>query len=301
LYAGQLQGIYQQLKPILPDIEKLVPDRASALRSKMAEFEQSMEGRQTSMWTKFEEITRTGTTEEILEAARNAPQGYADGLLQQAAFKAINQGDESQARQIVESISDPRQRYGMNVQLARQGYHRAIEQKKVAEARALASRLPIEEQVSLLTQMANSTAAEGDKVAAIQLLAEAQALLPIRATSYSLLQAQIMIAGAYEQLDPSRSAPIVERVIDQTNDLAAAALVLNGFDVSGYFRDGEFVINNGNPLNQIAESCGRELGAVARGDLDRARVAAERFQRPEMRLMALMQIAQVSTTIEPNS
>src|SRR5262249_48887134 len=65
LYAGQLQGIYQQLKPILPDIEKLVPDRAGALRSKVAEFEQSMEGREASVWTKFEEVTRTGTTEEI--------------------------------------------------------------------------------------------------------------------------------------------------------------------------------------------------------------------------------------------
>jgi len=296
LYPGQLQGIFQQLKPILPDVEKLVPDRMGDLRTKMVEFDQSPEARQSAMWTKFQEVTQKGTPEAILEAIKTAPSEYADSLLQQAAMKASSQGDDNQARQFVEKISNPGQRFGMNMQLARQGYYRAIEQKKFAEARGLVSQLPLEEQVSLLTQMANSMASDGDKAAALQLLGEAQALLPNRARNYSLLQAQIMIAGAYQQLDPSRTAPIVERVIDQTNDLVAAALVLDGFDISGYFRNDEFIISNGNPLNMIAESCGRELGGVARTDIDRARLAAERFQRPEMRLIALLQIAQTSIT-----
>ena len=301
MYPGQLQGIFQQLKPILPDVEKLVPDRMVDLRTKMAEFDQTPEARQSAMWMKFQDVAQKGTPETILEAIKTVLPEYADSLLQQAALKASSQGDDNQARQIVEKISDPGQRVGMNMQLARQGYYRAIEQKKFAEARALASQLPLEEQVSMLTQMANSMASDGDKAAALQLLGEAQALLPNRVRNYSLLQAQIMIAGSYQQLDPSRSAPIVERVIDQTNDLFAAALVLNGFDISGYFRNEEFIISNGNPLNMIADSCGRELGAVARADIDRARLAAERFQRPEMRLIALLQIAQASMTNEANT
>ena len=301
LYPGQLQGIFQQLKPILPDVEKLAPDKMGALRTKMAEYEQSAEARQSAMWTKYQELTQSATAETILEAASTAPPGYADNLLQQAALKAVSQGDENQARQIIEKISDPRQRWGMNVQIARQGYYRAIEQKKSSEARGLISQLPLEEQVNLLAQMANSTAAEGDKAGAVQLLGEAQALLPTRATSYGLLQAQLVIAEAYQQLDPSRSAPMVERVIDQTNDLVAAALVLNGFDIDGYFRNDEFVIASGNPLNMIADGCGRELGAIARGDLDRAKVTAERFQRPEMRLIALLQIAQAVMAQDSNS
>ena len=300
-YPGQLQGILQQLKPMLPDVEKLVPDRMGDLRSKMAEFDQSLEARQSAKWTQLQEVIQKGTPEAILETIKTVPTEYSDSLLQQAALKAANQGDANQARQIADKISDPGQRAGMNMQLARQGYYKAIEQKRFAEARGLVSQLPLEEQVSLLTQMANSMAADGDKAAAIQLLGEAQALLPNRARSYGLLQAQIMIAGAYQQLDPSRSAPIVERVIDQTNDLVAAALVLNGFDISGYFRNDEFIISNGNPLNMIAESCGRELAGVARADMDRARLAAERFQRPEMRLIALLQIAQSSITTDANA
>jgi len=301
LYPGQLQGIFQQVKPILPDVERLVPDRMGDLRSKMAEFDQSPEARQSAMWTKLQEVTQNGSPEAILEAIKTAPSEYGDSLLQQAAMKAVSQGNDNQARELVEKITDPRQRIGMNLQLARQGYYRSIEQKKFAEARALVSQLPLEERVSLLTQMANSMASDGEKAAALQLLGEAQALLPGKARNYGLLQAQIMIAGAYQQLDPGRSAPIVESVIDQSNDLVAAALVLDGFDISGYFRNDEFIISNGNPLNMIAETCGRELGAVARGDIDRARLAAERFQRPEMRLIALLQIAQASITNDTNA
>ena len=299
-YPGQLIGIYQQIKPILPDIEKLVPNRMGALRTKMAEFEQTAEAQQNNVWTKFQEVAQHGTTEAILEAVRTAPPEYADSFLQQAAMRAINQGDEAQARQFVEKISDPRQRVGMNMQIARQGYYRAIEQKKLADARALISSLPLEEQVSLLAQMANSAATDGDRAVAFQLLGEAQALLPNRPRGYGLLQAQLAIAAAYERLDPERGAPIVEKVIDQTNELVAAAQVLDGFDVSGYFRNDEFVIGGGNPLNMIAETSGRELGTIARGDLDRARLAAERFQRPEMRLIALLQIAQAAITSEMN-
>jgi len=154
----------------------------------------------------------------------------------------------------------------------------------------------LEEQVVLLVQLAVSSAANGDKPLAFQLLGEAQALLPDRAANYGQLQAQLQIARAYEDLDASKSTPIVEKVIDQLNELVTAALVLNGFDVQGYFRSGEFVIAGGNPLNNMAQECGQALGSGARNDLERARSAAERFQRPEMRLIALLQIAQAALT-----
>jgi len=150
-------------------------------------------------------------------------------------------------------------------------------------------------------QLAVSSAANGDKPAAFQLLGEAQALLPDRAANYGQLQAQLQIARAYEDLDASKCTPIVEKVIDQLNELVTAALVLNGFDVQGYFRSGEFVITGGNPLNNMAQECGRALGLGARDDLDRARSATERFQRPEMRLIGLLQIAQAALTSDASA
>lgn len=297
LYPGQVHGIFQQLKPMLPDIERLAPDRIAALRTHIVEFEKSYEAQQ-GPWGKYQELRQTGTPEALMEAAKTAPSDVADSLVQQAAMKAINQGDDERARQIIENIADPRRRADMKSQLVRQAFYRARQQKKLAEARAFLSRLPLEEQVVLLAQLAASSAAEGDKAAAFQLLGEAQALLPDRAPNYGQLQAQMQIARAYEGLDATKSPAIVERVIDQVNELVGAALVLNGFDVQGYFRSGEFIITGGNPLNMVAQECGRVLGSNARNDLERAQLAAERFGLPEMRLIALLQIAQAVLTTD---
>lgn len=295
LYPGQMYGIFQQLKPMLPDIERLAPDRMTALRARIVEFEKSYEAQQ-GPWAKYQELTQTGTPEALMEAAKTAPPEVVDSLIQQASWKAINQGDDERARQIVEQIANPGQRAEMKKQLARRAFSRATEQKKLAEARALLSRLPLEEQVVLLVQLAASSAADGDKPAAFQLLGEAQSLLADRALNYGQLQAQMHIATAYEGLDVSKSTAIVAKTIDQVNELVAAALVLNGFDVQGYFRTGEFIITGANPLNMMAQECGRVLASNAHHDLDRARSAAERFERPEMRLIALLQIAQAALT-----
>jgi hypothetical protein len=297
LYPGQVQGMFQQLKPMLPDIDKLAPERMADLRARMVELEKSYGARPEGAWAKYQELAQTGTSEALMEAAKTAPSEVVENLVRQAAWKSINQGDDEKARQIIDKITDPRQRAEMKSQLVRNAFYRANEQRKISEARALALRLTsVEEQVVLLVQLAVSSAANGDKQVAFQLLGEAQALLPDRAANYGQLQAQMQIARAYEELDASKSTPIVERVIDQVNELVTAALVLNGFDVQGYFRSGEFVITGGNPLNNMAQECGQTLGSGARNDLDRARSAAERFQRPEMRLIALLQIAQAALT-----
>jgi hypothetical protein len=294
LYPGMISGMLQQLKPMLPEIERLAPERMSTLRARMAAFEKSYEAQQP--WVRYQELTQTGTSEAMMEAARTAPLEVVNHLIQQAAWKAINQGDEAQALKIIEQIDDPGQRNHMKGQLARQLFYRAREQKKFEEARALLSGLPLEDQVVSLVDLASSS---GDKATALQLLGEAQSLIAYRALNYGQLQALLRIATAYQSLDVGKNASIVERIIDQVNELVAAALVLNGFDVQGYFRNGEFIIAGGNPLNMMAQECGRALATTSNSDFDNARMTAERFHLPEMRLIALLQIAQVALQRDP--
>ena len=150
----------------------------------------------------------------------------------------------------------------------------------------------------MLAQMATSAASDGNKAMAIDLLNEAEALLGYRALNYQQLGAELQISTAYEQLNLSKSAGLIEKAVNQLNELAVAALVLNGFDLQQYFRDGEFVINGGNQLNQMAQESAQRLGSLSRHDFDRAKSVAEEFQRPEMRIMSLLQIAQSSLTTD---
>jgi hypothetical protein len=289
--SGHMPGILQQLKPIMPDMERLWPDRAAALSKKIGQFEQINEAQQ-GPWAKYRELIQNGTPDALLEASKTAPSEIADNLAQQAAWKAFNQGDAVKAREIVDKIADPRQRDEMTLNIDRQLAVRATEQGTLAEARAILSRVPVpEERAGLLVQLAAKAVAKNDKSTAIQLLGEAQALLGYRPRNYQQLGVQLQIARAYEPLDLNKSAAIVETAIDQLNELAAAALVLNGFDLQQYFRDGELVINGGNSLSAMTQGIAAELGSMGRDDFDRAKSVSERFQRGEMRVMALLEIA----------
>jgi hypothetical protein len=296
-YPGQTIGMLQQLKPLLPDIERLSPNQIGPLREQVAEMDRLNQAQQ-GPWAKYQELTQNGTAGELIEASKTAPPEVANSLVQQAVWKAFNQGDANSARAMLEKIADPGQRREMTLNLDRQSFYRASDEQKLAEARAPASGLfSVEERANILCQLASSIAAK-DKAAALQLLVEAQGLVGDRAQSYPQLQAQIQIANAFEELDATRSAAIVEGVIDKLNELSTAALVLNGFDIQQYFRDGEFVINGGNPLNMVAQESAQKLGSISRKEYDRARLAADRFQRPEMRVMGLLQIAQTLLTID---
>jgi hypothetical protein len=289
-YPGQVIAILQQLKPMLPDIERLSPNQTAALRSQIAEFDKLAQVQQP--WAKYQELAQNGSAEELMEASKTAPSEFADRLVQQAAWKAFHQGDASGAREIVEKITDPRQRREMALNLDRQSFYRAGEQQKLAEARVLLSRIPsVVERAGILCQLAGGAASKGDKPAALQLLGEAQALIGDQAMNYEQIQSQLQIASGYDQLDASKSSAIVERVVDQVNELSRAALVLNGFDLQ-YFRGGEFIINGGNQLNMVAQESAQRLGMSSRADFDHAKATAERFQRQEMRVMALLQILQ---------
>lgn len=296
-YPGHLVGIIQQLKPMLPDIEKLAPAQFSSFSKKVAEFDKLSESQQ-GPWAKYQQLSQTGTAEELMQAAKTAPPGVSETLLQQAVWKLIGQGDADAAHQIVEKIADPRQRAEMELNLARRSFERAQSEKKLAEARSLLSRLPAEERIVLLARMATSAASDGNKAVAIELLDEAEALLGYRALNYQQLVAQLQVSAAYEQVNLSESSGLIEKAINQLNELAVAALVLNGFDLQRYFRDGELVINGGNQLNEIAQESAHRLGSLSRCDFDRAKSVAEEFQRPEMRIMSLLQIAQASLTTD---
>ena len=53
------------------------------------------------------------------------------------------------------------------------------------------------------------------------------------------------------------------------------------------------------PMGNMIQQSARLLSANAMSDFDRARMAAERFDRLEMRLMTLVEIAKAMLTEEP--
>ena len=178
----------------------------------------------------------------------------------------------------------------MLAHINRAASERAASEGKIEEAQRLAALLRSnEERATLYARLATKLAEKGDRKKALQLLEEAMRLVGGRARKQEQIMAQMGIARAYAGVDPARSFEIIESVIDQTNDMIAAASVLNGFMSRGeFFRDGELILRP--EFIQYAmyggENYLRALGKLARADFSRARSAADRFNHVEVRLLA---------------
>ncbi|HXG92806.1 MAG TPA: hypothetical protein VNN73_10620 [Blastocatellia bacterium] len=301
VYIGYSMDMLRQLQPFMAEIEKLAPMQATALCKAWAQFEKNNEAVNGPMG-KIRELLQSGTLDELLESISKAPADMRDNLYQQAAWKAMNQGDTERAYQILnEKISDPMARNQMLLNLDRQKLTRAGERANLDEMRRLLPRLPsIEDRINVLIEFATSALEQKDRATALQLFSEAQLLMGNKAQSYSQLYAQIRLAQALRKIDPARGFAIIEALVAQFNELAAAAAVMNGFDVQ-YFKDGEMVVYGGNQLVQVLQQAARELGPLARGNFDRAAQIVEQLQLNEARLTACLALSESVLSTESSN
>ena len=286
------QILFNTLQSMMPDVERYEPSQVAALRRQAAAFDRSLDP-QTRMWNDYNNLVQNGTVDALLEAAPKAPPEMRDAYYQQAANKALNDGDETRARQIVnDNISDPGQRNQMLANFDQQKIWNATNQGKLDEARQLLSRLPTnEERVGMLIQWATMTNAKGNRKGALQFLDEARGMLGYRAKNFNQLQAQLQLAGAYAPLAPARSFEIIEPGIDQLNELIAAAAVLEGFGQEN-FKDDELAVRGGTMMSNMVQQYAAALAPLARMDFERTAATADRLQRVEARLMAHLSIVQ---------
>jgi hypothetical protein len=101
---------------------------------------------------------------------------------------------------------------------------------KIGEARQLLSRAKPERRVQILVRLAGVLAGKGDKKGALELLNEARTLADATTPGFAQLSSQLQIAQSYASLDPDQSFAIVQALTARTNELIAAATVLDGFD-----------------------------------------------------------------------
>jgi hypothetical protein len=201
-------------------------------------------------------------------------------------------GDATRAKEIIEMIPDLFQRRQMFDQLEAHSARNLKGDDKLTYARALIQKArTITRKVELIAQIANSLAAT-NKTEALELLNDGKMLVTATPPSAEQVKAQLRLAQAYAALDPEQTFAIVQPLIIRLNELLAAAAVLDGIDFL-YLTEGEWEMPGANNLGLIVNRLNQLLVTLGRTDFDRALSLVEQIDRPEIRTMIQIDIAQV--------
>jgi hypothetical protein len=281
------------LQMTLPMIDQYLPSKAALVRQKLSEL-----GMSPNMVNTFNALQGNPTSDALVQAAATAPQQMQPRLYQQAAYKALEEGDTDRARQIANDHLTSKAR---DIVMERINFSEAAKKAEGArfeDIRQSVARLGTDnEKIDLLIQVAGDAQKENPKLA-IQLLDEAKQIVNHRATSYEHFEQQLKVAHAFASVDSSRSFEVLETGISQLNELLQAASVLSGFEIN-MFRDGEMAMQGGNGLTATLNRYGQELAVLAKNDFERSETLSGRFQFTEPRIMMRLAIVQGLLGIRP--
>jgi hypothetical protein len=287
------------LQLTMPMIDQYLPSKAALVRQKMSELGLSNNPAMNLAQT-FSALQGEPTADALVQAAATAPQQMQPRLYQQAAYKALEEGDTERARQIANDHLQNNVRDAVIQRIDFRELAKKAEGARLDEVRQSVARLQTDnEKIDLLIQVAGDAQKDNPKLA-IQLLDEARQIVNRRATSYANFEQQLKVAHAFASVDAARSFEVLEPGISQLNELLQAASVLSGFEIN-MFRDGEMAIQGGNGLTAILNRYGQELAVLAKNDFERSETLTGRFQFTEPRIMTRLAIVQGLLGVKPAS
>jgi len=134
---------------------------------------------------------------------------------------------------------------------------------------------------------------KGEHEEAVKLLDDAQALVKVDLKSNTQSNALLAFMLAYALVEPAKAFAIIEPIVDRANDDISQLLLLDKIVKSGATKNGEIVMTQpGIPFDFEMLKYGPGVVALANADFGRTKALADRFQRPELRILARLMLAQ---------
>jgi hypothetical protein len=289
-------NLLSTLRSIGPLLDVNVDGGKAAVEKRLTELNNAMNPYQETyqqMQAKFE----TGAFDAAVDSIPNAPEEIRNDLYNQAVSSLAAKGESARARQVInEHIKNPYQRRQALMNVDHQDLYLAISHGKVEEAlRTIAALKSPRERASMLVQILRQVGSGQKREVALNYLEQARSLLApgVQAQDQEQMYALIELARAFARLDSKRAFEIIDPLVEQVNELCAAARVLDGFG-GQFFQDDQLSLSNGNNVANAVTQVSYALGGLAVSNFERARLTADRLRLPEVRLRAYLNIAQQS-------
>lgn len=293
------QNSYHMMEALTPLVEKYAPTRSAELRNWSRAVERVIDPG-SRMYQEINRLTQNGSVDELLALAEKYPPEYQDSVYQNAAGKAMTGGDVARAKEIAGKIKDPVQRRQFLDQIEQQAANNLKSEARLAQARVLVGRArTLGQKIALIVQFSQSLANANQKDDALALLNDGKILVTSAPSSAEQVKAQVYLAQAYAKLNAGSTFAMLQPLIIQLNELVAAAAVLDGLDYR-YFKDGEWE-PVANSLGMIVGGLDESLIELGKTDFDRALTLAEQIDRPEIRTLIEINLAQAALGRKSNS
>ena len=284
------RGLIGNLQSLLAQIDQYLPNRSQSVRQKMVEMGMNPDQRRGGQ---FGPQFQQGDSQSLLTAAATAPPQTQPRLYQQAALKALEEGNPEGARQIANQHLEGNLKTSVLQTIDLQLMAKSANAEKIDEIRQSVSRLKTEdERIRTLLQLAASAGKQNEKLAR-ELLEDARLLVAKRVSSYQQFDNQLRVARAFAPLDAAKAVEVLEVGIAQLNELIPAAAILSGFEIN-IFKEGELPMQGGSMLTSTIMRYAQQIGALAKNNFDLAVTAAGKFQANEARTMAQMALIRVA-------
>lgn len=282
------------LQSLGTELDTVIEGGSAGVMKKLTELDGSTKT-QVVLQEAQQKINENGATDSALELIERVPDEMKESLYSQIAGNLAARGEAARARQIInEKLSNPFQRRQalMNVDL--QETYQFAARGKIEDALRTIGRLrTARERASLLGQIARQIGPGHKRAAAMNLLEQARAMLApgIQAQDQEQMNALLELARAFARYDSKRAFEITEPLVEQANEICAAARTLEGFGPE-YYQNDELDLQNGNSVANVVTQISSALGSLAITNFERAKTTADRLRLPEARLRAYIDIVQ---------
>lgn len=144
-----------------------------------------------------------------------------------------------------------------------------------------------------LTSLASRVKYLGDKELASDIMREANALVKPNPNNYLDYLLVWSLVSGYAMVEPESAFPLLEDTIYRLNDTIGAFVkvaefidVRNDFTIDGEVQVGAFGGSMTRNLVGMLDSAGPVLKSLAMSDFDRTKALADKFDKPEVRILA---------------
>lgn len=258
----------------LETVEKYAPNRAAQIRAKQ---KRSNSGRPSVSNVASNAVTADAFT--VTGSANSNSNGISP-----AEQRRLDQAKEEQ--KLLEDIG----------KMGSKQLPKEEREKFIANARKVINQSQSrDKKVMALSALAGQVAALGDKELAAQIMKEAEVLVNPTPKHYQDFLLTWMLASGYAAAEPDKAFPLLEETIGRANETIGAFIKVGEFiDVAEeMISDGEVQVGafGGSMVRGLTKELGiadNTIRVLAKVDFKRTKELTNRFDRPEVRILAKM-------------